>query len=139
MITDKAKNFITAHKDEPFFLYMVRKMYMFPACHIRVSPARVVWAYVATSSSSWTGPWVKSCTLGQPRIADNTIFVFCSDNGPVIDDGYQDQARELLNGHTPMKHYRGGKYSAFDAGTRIPFIVRWPNGINPANNKPPSP
>ena len=74
-------------------------------------------------------------TLDSLGIADNTIFVLCSDNGPVIDDGYQDQARELLNGHTPMKHYRGGKYSAFDAGTRIPFIVRWPNGIKPGKQQ----
>ena len=74
-------------------------------------------------------------TLDSLNIADNTIFVFCSDNGPVIDDGYQDQALELLNGHTPMKHYRGGKYSSFDAGTRIPFIVRWPNGIKPGKQQ----
>ena len=47
-------------------------------------------------------------TLDSLGIADNTIFVFCSDNGPVIDDGYQDQARELLNGHKPMLDYRGG-------------------------------
>lgn len=40
-------------------------------------------------------------TLDSLDIADNTIFVLCSDNGPVIDDGYQDQAFELLNGHTP--------------------------------------
>lgn len=53
----------------------------------------------------------------------------------MIDDGYQDQAFELLNGHTPMKHYRGGKYSAFDAGTRIPFIVRWPCGIKPGKQQ----
>lgn len=36
-----------------------------------------------------------------------------------------------------MKHYRGGKYSAFDAGTRIPFIVRWPNGIKPGKQQAP--
>ena len=41
-------------------------------------------------------------TLDSLNIADNTILVFTSDNGPVIDDGYQDHAYELLNGHTPM-------------------------------------
>ena len=74
-------------------------------------------------------------TLDSLNLADNTIFVFCSDNGPVIDDGYQDQALELLNGHTPMKQYRGGKYSAYEAGTRIPFIVRWPAGIQPCKQQ----
>lgn len=47
----------------------------------------------------------------------------------MIDDGYQDQAREMLNGHTPMGIYRGGKYSLYEAGTRVPFIVRWPAAI----------
>ena len=74
-------------------------------------------------------------TLDSLNLADNTIFVFCSDNGPVIDDGYQDQALELLNGHTPMKQYRGGKYSAYEAGTRIPFIVRWPAVFSLVNSK----
>ena len=70
-------------------------------------------------------------TLDSLHIADNTILIFTSDNGPVIDDGYQDQAYELLNGHTPMGIYRGGKYSAYEAGTRVPFIVRWPARVKP--------
>ena len=82
VITDKAKNFITAHKDEPFFLYMGTQDVHVPRVHIRVSPARVVWAYVATSSSSWTGPWVKSCTLGQPRIADTPFLYSAVTIGP---------------------------------------------------------
>ena len=32
---------------------------------------------------------------------ENTLIIFTSDNGPVLDDGYQDQAVEKLNGHTP--------------------------------------
>ena len=65
-------------------------------------------------------------TLDSLNIADNTILVFTSDNGPVIDDGYQDHAYELLNGHTPMGIYRGGKYSAYEAGTRIPLSAGLP-------------
>ena len=56
-------------------------------------------------------------TLDSLQLTDNTILIFTSDNGPVIDDGYQDQAFERLNGHTPMGIYRGGKYSAYEAGT----------------------
>ena len=36
---------------------------------------------------------------------------------------------EKLNGHKPAGPLRGGKYSAFDAGTRVPFIVRWPGHV----------
>jgi arylsulfatase A-like enzyme len=55
--------------------------------------------------------------------------ILTSDNGPVVDDGYKDQAVELLGGHKPAGPLRGGKYSAFDAGTRVPFIVRWPGRV----------
>lgn len=74
-------------------------------------------------------------TLDSLNLTENTMLIFTSDNGPVIDDGYQDQALELLNGHTPMGIYRGGKYSAYEAGTRIPFIVRWPAGIKPSKQQ----
>ena len=56
-------------------------------------------------------------------------MIFTSDNGPVLDDGYADRAVELLHGHTPAGPLRGGKYSAFDGGTRVPFVVRWPGQV----------
>ncbi len=75
-------------------------------------------------------------TLDRLGIAGNTIVILSSDNGPVIDDGYADEAVEKLNGHRPAGSLRGGKYSAFEAGTRIPLLVRWPGqvraGVSPA-------
>ena len=132
VITGKAKAFIAAHKDEPFFLYMGTQDVHVP----RVPHPRF-------AGKSGMGPrgdvilqldWTVGeimHTLDSLGIADNTILVFCSDNGPVIDDGYQDRALELLNGHKPMLDYRGGKYSAYEAGTRTPFLVRWPARIKP--------
>ncbi len=64
--------------------------------------------------------------LDRLGLASNTLVIFTSDNGPVLDDGYVDQAVELASGHDPSGGFRGGKYSAFEAGTRVPFIVRWP-------------
>ena len=64
-------------------------------------------------------------------ITKNTLIIFSSDNGPVLDDGYQDEAVTKQNGHTPAGPLRGGKYSAFEAGTRVPFIVKWPGAITP--------
>lgn len=136
VITGKAKDFIIAHKDRPFFLYMGTQDIHVP----RVPHPR----FAGKSGRGTRGDVILQLdwtvgeimhTLDSLGIADNTLFVFCSDNGPVIDDGYQDQARELLNGHTPMKHYRGGKYSAYEAGTRIPFIVRWPAVIQPGKQQ----
>ena len=65
------------------------------------------------------------------NLAENTIIIVTSDNGPVVDDGYKDKAVELLNGHTPAGPLRGGKYSLFDGGTRVVFIVRWKGKIVP--------
>lgn len=52
----------------------------------------------------------------------NTLVIISSDNGPVVDDGYKDQAVELLGDHKPGGKYRGGKYSIYEAGTRVPCI-----------------
>ena len=58
-------------------------------------------------------------------------MIFTSDNGPVVDDGYQDQAVEKLGDHKPAGPLRGGKYSSFEGGTRVPLIVRWPARVKP--------
>ena len=62
-------------------------------------------------------------------VADNTLLIVTSDNGPVLEDGYQDQARELLNGHSPSGNLRGNKYGVYEAGARVPALVRWPGRI----------
>lgn len=135
-ITSKAKQFIVRHQNEPFFLYMGTQDVHVP----RVPHPR----FAGKSGLGTRGDVILQLdwtigeimhTLDSLGIADNTLFVFTSDNGPVIDDGYQDQAYELLNGHTPMGEYRGGKYSAYEAGTRVPFIIRWPMCIKPGEQK----
>lgn len=129
-ITQKALDFIEKSKDKPFFLYFSTHDIHVP----RVPNPRFV-------GKSGMGPrgdailemdWAvgeitkKLETLG---LTEKTIVVFTSDNGPVVDDGYQDQAVELLGSHKPGGPLRGGKYSAFNAGTQVPFIVSWPGRL----------
>lgn len=131
-ITEKATQFIAAHKDEPFFLYMGTNDVHVP----RVPHPRFAGKSGLGSRGDvilqldWTIGEVMR-TLDSLGIADNTLLIFTSDNGPTIDDGYQDEAFMRLNGHTPSGIYRGGKYSLYEAGTRIPFIVRWPSYVKP--------
>ena len=69
--------------------------------------------------------------LEEKGILENTIIIFTSDNGPVLDDGYKDQAAELVGNHDMNGGYRGGKYSLYEAGTRVPFFVYWKGHIRP--------
>ena len=67
--------------------------------------------------------------LDRLNLSRNTLVILSSDNGPVVDDGYADGAVENLNGHRPAGPLRGGKYSIFEGGTRVPFIIRWPGHV----------
>jgi arylsulfatase A-like enzyme len=71
--------------------------------------------------------------LNQRGMLYNTLIVFSSDNGPVLNDGYLDQSPEtaLAENYKPAGIYRGGKYSALEGGTRVPMMVYWANKIKP--------
>jgi arylsulfatase A-like enzyme len=129
-ISGKALEFIEEKKDKPFFLY-----YSTHDIHVpRVPHPRFV-------GKSGMGPrgdailevdWATGEIMNKLQelgLTENTLVIFTSDNGPVIDDGYQDQAVELLGEHKAGGPLRGGKYSAFSAGTQVPFIISWPGKI----------
>jgi arylsulfatase A-like enzyme len=130
VITGKAKAFIEQNRNRPFFLYFATHDIHVP----RVPHPRF-------AGKSGLGPrgdvilefdWSVGeilNTLDRLKLANNTLVIVTSDNGPVVDDGYQDQAVEKLSGHKPSGPLRGGKYSIFDAGTRVAFIVRWPGKV----------
>ena len=75
-------------------------------------------------------------TLEKHKLMENTLILFSSDNGPVVDDGYADGSVENLKGHTPSGRLRGGKYSLYEGGTRVPLIAFWrghiPVGVSDA-------
>ena len=132
---NKAKGFIDAHQAQksqrPFFLY-----YALHEPHVpRVPGARFVGKSGlgprgdAILEADWcVGELVKK--LNADGLADNTLIIFSSDNGPVLNDGYVDEAVERNGSHTPSGQFRGGKYSLFDAGTHVPFIISWPGRIS---------
>ena len=69
--------------------------------------------------------------LAEHGLTDTTLVVLCSDNGPVLDDGYKDDAIEKNGSHRAAGPFSGGKYSVYEGGTRTPFITAWPGVIEP--------
>jgi arylsulfatase A-like enzyme len=129
-ITVHAIDFIKQHKDEPFFMYFATNdvhVPRFPHDRFRgKNPMGLRGDAIA--QFDWTVGQLME-TLDQLGLTENTLIILSSDNGPVVDDGYKDKAEELLNGHTPSGPWRGNKYSAFEGGTAVPVIVRWPQKI----------
>lgn len=136
VLTDKARSFIRDNRDRPFFLYMAM-----PEPHVPRLPGREF------AGATGLGPrgdavvemdWIVGQIMAELRaqgLSDNTLVILSSDNGPVLNDGYEDGAVELLGDHRPGGPYRGGKYSAFEAGTHVPLIVSWPGHVRPGVSK----
>jgi arylsulfatase A-like enzyme len=134
-ITKKAVTFIEQHKDAPFFLYFATHDIHVPrvphprfAGKTELGPRGDVIEELDASAGEILA------TLDRLKLRDNTLVIFSSDNGPVVDDGYKDQAVEKLDGHKPAGPFRGGKYTIWEGGTRMPFIARWPGKIKPGTS-----
>ena len=130
VLTAKAIAFIERQKSNPFFLYFASHDIHVP----RLPNPRFRGMTSmgprgdAIAELDWSVGQILN-TLERNGLAGNTLVMFSSDNGPVVDDGYRDEAVEKLGSHRPAGVLRGGKYSNFDGGTRIPMIVRWPGHI----------
>lgn len=125
-ITRKAQAFIREHQDKPFFLYFATNdphVPRFPHPRFR-GKSKLGLRGDAIVQFDWSvGEIMK--TLDELGIADNTLIILTSDNGAVLDDGYKDEAYELLGKHKPTGNLRGNKYSTYEGGTRVPLIVAW--------------
>jgi arylsulfatase A-like enzyme len=129
---EKAKNFINGNSSSPFFLY-----YALQQPHVPRTPNKMFAGKSglgARGDSILEADWCVGQILDyleEKKLMDNTIVIFTSDNGPVLDDGYKDEAVKLNGMHKPAGDLRGGKYSLYDGGTHVPFIVSWKNRIAP--------
>ncbi len=129
-ITAHAISFIRQHRGAPFFLYFATNDVHVPRFpHERFRGKNPMGLRGdAIAQFDWSVGRILE-TLDELGLADNTLVILSSDNGPVLDDGYQDQAVELVGDHLPAGPWRGWKYSAFEGGTVVPAIVRWPASV----------
>ena len=132
---NKAKDFITEKTNKPFFLY-----YALHQPHVPRVPSQ------RFTGSTDKGPrgdviaeldWCVGEILDHVKaqgIDDNTMVIFSSDNGPILDDGYLDDSKSRCSTHKPAGPLRGGKYSMFDGGSRVPMIAWAPGHIKPGES-----
>ena len=124
----------TAHAGQPFFLY-----FPLTSPHYPVVPTP---EFKGKSKAGDYGDFVcqTDWTVGQvlgalqrAGVADNTLVIFTSDNGPEItgevNPGVYDRARQFQ--HYSMGQLRGAKRDTWEGGHRVPFLARWPGRILP--------
>ena len=126
-LKDRAVQWIKEHKDSPFFLY-----YATTNIHHPFTPAE---RFVGTSEAGPYGDsiheldWVVGeimRTLDEEGLAGNTLLIFTSDNGGMLNHGGQ---RAWKAGHHINGKLLGFKFGAWEGGHRIPMIARWPGRI----------
>lgn len=127
---EQSKIFIEENKDKPFLLFF--------ASHDIHVPRMPHERFHGKSGTGFRGDAILEfdwCVgelmnaVEKHGLKEKTLIVFCSDNGPVLDDGYADGAVTELGDHNPSGPFSGGKYSVLEGGTRTPFITWWPGTI----------
>jgi uncharacterized sulfatase len=139
VILDETLKFITDHRDKPFFVYCA---WTLPHAN-NEDPVHGVPSLEPYTSRDWPEPNRRHAAmvtyldaqvgklldhLDQLGLADNTIVLFTSDNGPHTESGGNDPAFFQSSGP-----FRGTKRSLTDGGIRVPLIVRWPAAIAPGS------
>lgn len=119
--TAEAVRFIREQKSRPFFLYVPHNM---PHTPLFVSPR-----FEGRSGCGLYGDvvaeldWSVGQILGaieRHQLAENTVVIFTSDNGPWLIFGDQGGA---------AGPFRGGKKQTLEGGHRVPCLIRWPKNV----------
>ena len=136
VFVDKAREYITRHKDGPFFLFFSSQDIHVPrAPHPRFQgKTKLGYRGDAMVQFDWSVGQIIDA-LKTNGLLENTLVIFSSDNGPTYDDGYVDGTSAKTStvnndrDHYAAGPYRGGKYQIYEGGTRVPLIISWPGNI----------
>lgn len=118
---DKAIEFVGQNKEKPFFVYITPSMPhipLFASEQFRGKSKRGLYGDVVEEIDWNVGRFLKY--LDQQGLAESTLVIFASDNGPWL--GYKEDSGSA----DPL---RGGKFSYYEGGVRVPCILRWKGTI----------
>ena len=128
-LTTNVTGWIEANRDQPFFIYFAPNAVhgpIVPNPRFTGSPAGNYGDFI--NELDWSVGQVLE-TLDKLKLAENTLVIFTSDNGGVIDPKSESSATAIKAGLTINGSLRGGKHSEWEGGFREPFIVRWPGKV----------
>ncbi len=125
LYTERSVDFIRRHADEPFFLYLAHSMVHVPlgvSDRFRGRTERGMFGDVMEEVDWSVGRIME--VLDEQGLAEETLLIFTSDNGPWLNFGNHAGSAEPL---------REGKGTAFEGGPRVPAVWRWPGRIEPGS------
>ena len=132
VFTDEAIGFVERHRDDPFFLHLAYNAPHDPwqAPEEDIQPFRDKGLFTEAVSTIYGMIQRMDAGIGrllerleELGLADNTIVLFTSDNGPAfMGTGEQSSVRFNCN-------FNGAKSMVYEGGIRVPAIVRWPDGL----------
>jgi len=120
-LTERSVDFIKRHREQPFFLYVPHVMPhvpIFASKSFRGSSPQGLYGDVIQEIDWSVGEIVRAVT--DQGLADRTLIIFFSDNGPFLSYGEHAGHAEPL---------REGKLTTFDGGFRSPCIMHWPGTV----------
>jgi arylsulfatase A-like enzyme len=126
-VTAKATTWIEQNHGQPFFVYFAPNAVhepIVPGAKFTGSPLGKYGDFIR--ELDWSVGQILD-TLDRLKLADDTLLIFTSDNGGVVNPNNADASAAMKAGLKINGSLRGGKHSEWEGGFREPFIVRWPS------------
>ena len=128
LFTDRAIQFMEKNASKPFFVYLP-----LTAPHVPETPPKRLEGKSGDGRRGDMCMWVDEnvgkvlATLDRLKLKEDTLIIFSSDNGAFFNGDRKTWTP--VSEHRPSGAYRGYKTDAWDGGTHVPFVARWPGHI----------